>query len=63
MIIITEWNINVIFFCFYCYSKADFVSRVKYNNNLPDIPFDAKFIAYPFESNRSVKLEGLKCVF
>jgi len=33
-------------------SKADFVSRVKYNNNLPDIPFDAKFIAYPFESNR-----------
>ena len=42
------------FFCFYCYSKADFVSRVKYNNNLPDIPFDAKFIAYPFESNRWV---------
>ena len=36
------------------YSKADFVSRVKYNNNLPDIPFDAKFITYPFESNRSV---------
>lgn len=35
-------------------SKADFVSRVKYNNNLPDIPFDAKFIAYPFESNRFV---------
>ena len=51
------------FFCFYCCSKADFVSRVKYNNNLPDIPFDAKFIAYPFESNRWVKLEGLKCVF
>lgn len=36
-------------------SKADFVSRVKYNNNLPDIPFDAKFIAYPFESNRFVE--------
>ncbi|KAL9952382.1 hypothetical protein ACROYT_G039632 [Oculina patagonica] len=36
-------------------SKADFVSRVKYNNNLPDIPFDAKFIAYPFESNRFVQ--------
>lgn len=35
-------------------SKADFVSRVKYNNSLPDIPFDAKFIAYPFESNRFV---------
>ena len=26
--------------------------RVKYNNHLPDIPFDAKFIAYPFEANR-----------
>lgn len=27
--------------------------RVKYNNTLPDIPFDPKFITYPFESNRS----------
>lgn len=39
-------------------SKADFVSRVKYNNNLPDIPFDAKFIAYPFESNRFVEYKA-----
>ena len=23
--------------------------RVKYGNSLPDIPFDPKFIAYPFE--------------
>ena len=28
---------------------------MKYNNNLPDIPFDPKFIAYPFESNRFVE--------
>ena len=26
--------------------------RVKYNNTLPDIPFDPKFIAYPFDMNR-----------
>jgi len=25
---------------------------VKYNNALPDIPFDAKFITYPFDANR-----------
>ena len=28
--------------------------RVKYNNALPDIPFDPKFIAYPFDMNRYV---------
>ena len=28
--------------------------RIKYNNSLPDIPFDPKFIAYPFDMNRSV---------
>lgn len=32
--------------------KSDLVCRVKYNNTLPDIPFDPKFITYPFESNR-----------
>ncbi|CAB3980556.1 RNA polymerase II-associated factor 1 homolog [Paramuricea clavata] len=36
-------------------SKPEFVCRVKYNNHLPDIPFDAKFIAYPFEANRFVQ--------
>lgn len=34
--------------------KSDFVCRVKYNNALPDIPFDAKFISYPFEANRFI---------
>ena len=29
--------------------------RVKYGNNLPDIPFDPKFITYPFEANRFVQ--------
>ncbi len=28
--------------------------RVKYNNTLPDIPFDPKFLAYPFEANRFI---------
>ncbi|EDO42996.1 predicted protein, partial [Nematostella vectensis] len=36
-------------------SRSDFVTRIKYNNNLPDIPFDAKFISYPFEGNRFVQ--------
>ncbi|XP_075243041.1 RNA polymerase II-associated factor 1 homolog [Convolutriloba macropyga] len=29
--------------------------RVKYNNTLPDIPFDPKFVAYPFDMNRYVQ--------
>ncbi|KAH9492685.1 RNA polymerase-associated factor [Bulinus truncatus] len=32
--------------------RSELVCRVKYNNTLPDIPFDPKFITYPFESNR-----------
>ncbi|KAJ8308672.1 hypothetical protein KUTeg_013546 [Tegillarca granosa] len=34
--------------------RSELVCRVKYNNTLPDIPFDPKFITYPFESNRFV---------
>lgn len=34
--------------------RSDLVARVKYNNTLPDIPFDPKFITYPFESNRFI---------
>ncbi|VDP00504.1 unnamed protein product [Soboliphyme baturini] len=29
--------------------------HIKYNNTLPDIPFDAKFLSYPFDPNRFVK--------
>ncbi|KAM7542287.1 hypothetical protein Aperf_G00000016948 [Anoplocephala perfoliata] len=29
--------------------------RVKYHNNLPELPFDPKFLAYPFESSRFVQ--------
>ena len=29
--------------------RSELVCRVKYGNSLPDIPFDPKFIAYPFE--------------
>lgn len=35
--------------------KSEIVCRVKYCNTLPDIPFDPKFITYPFESNRFVQ--------
>ena len=31
------------------HSRSELVCRVKYGNSLPDIPFDPKFIAYPFE--------------
>ncbi|VDM30887.1 unnamed protein product [Hydatigera taeniaeformis] len=29
--------------------------RVKYHNNLPELPFDPKFLPYPFESTRFVQ--------
>jgi RNA polymerase II-associated factor 1 len=32
--------------------RTDLVYRVKYCNTLPDIPFDPKFIQYPFDNNR-----------
>ncbi|XP_057316702.1 RNA polymerase II-associated factor 1 homolog isoform X1 [Hydractinia symbiolongicarpus] len=35
--------------------KEGFVCNVKYTNTLPDIPFDAKFITYPFEANRFIQ--------
>lgn len=35
--------------------RSELVCRVKYNNTLPDIPFDPKFITYPFESNRFIQ--------
>ncbi|KFM68346.1 RNA polymerase II-associated factor 1-like protein, partial [Stegodyphus mimosarum] len=31
--------------------RSDLVCRVKYCNTLPDIPFDPKFITYPFLPN------------
>ncbi|XP_077299495.1 RNA polymerase II-associated factor 1-like protein antimeros [Arctopsyche grandis] len=34
--------------------KSDLVCRVKYGNTLPDIPFDLKFIKYPFDPNRFI---------
>ncbi|CAG2213561.1 PAF1 [Mytilus edulis] len=38
--------------------RSDLVARVKYNNTLPDIPFDPKFITYPFESNRFIEYKA-----
>jgi RNA polymerase II-associated factor 1 len=34
--------------------SSELVCRVKYCNTLPDIPFDPKFLSYPFESTRFV---------
>lgn len=36
----------------YCVSRSGVVCRVKYCNSLPDIPFDPKFITYPFDQHR-----------
>lgn len=35
--------------------RSELVCRVKYCNTLPDIPFDPKFIQYPFESTRFIQ--------
>ena len=32
--------------------RSDLICRVKYSNTLPDIPFDPKFLAYPFDTQR-----------
>lgn len=42
---------------FWLWSRTDekgLISRVKYNNTLPDFPFDPKFIVYPFDPDRYV---------
>ncbi|KAH7934339.1 hypothetical protein HPB49_025009 [Dermacentor silvarum] len=41
-----------------CRTWSELVCRVKYCNTLPDIPFDPKFIAYPFEPNRFVSYKA-----
>ncbi|XP_045175238.1 RNA polymerase II-associated factor 1 homolog [Mercenaria mercenaria] len=35
--------------------RSELVCSVKYNNTLPDIPFDPKFITYPFDSTRFIQ--------
>lgn len=37
---------------FYSPNRSDIICRVKYSNTLPDIPFDLKFLTFPFESDR-----------
>ena len=34
--------------------NLDLLCSVKYKNNLPDIPFDPKFLPYPFDSQRYI---------
>lgn len=35
--------------------RSELITRVKYCNTLPDIPFDLKFITYPFENDRFIQ--------
>jgi RNA polymerase II-associated factor 1 len=39
-------------------SGSDLLHRVRYQNNLPDIPFDAKFIRYPFDPHRFIQFKS-----
>lgn len=48
-VIITNLKISKISF-----SKSDLIVRVKYSNILPDIPFDLKFLTYPFDTDRFI---------
>eukprot|EP01118_Nematostelium_gracile_P013254 TRINITY_DN4987_c0_g4_i1.p1 TRINITY_DN4987_c0_g4~~TRINITY_DN4987_c0_g4_i1.p1 ORF type:complete len:362 (-),score=114.00 TRINITY_DN4987_c0_g4_i1:66-1151(-) len=36
-------------------AKNEFICKIRYSNALPDIPFDPKFLTYPFNKNRFVK--------
>lgn len=38
-----------------CTPRSELINRVKYCNTLPDIPFDLKFITYPFETDRFIQ--------
>lgn len=38
--------------------RSGVICRVKYCNTLPDIPFDPKFITYPFDQNRFVQYKA-----
>lgn len=33
---------------------VDLKCKIKYQNNLPDVPFEPKSLAYPFDSNRYI---------
>lgn len=37
------------------YFRSELICRVKYCNTLPDIPFDLKYITYPFANDRFVQ--------
>lgn len=39
-------------------TSVDLQCRIKYQNKLPDIPFDPKFINYPFDPNRFVEYKS-----
>lgn len=48
----TKYNL-VSFHC--VFSRSELICRVKYCNTLPDIPFDLKYITYPFANDRFVQ--------
>lgn len=47
-------SLITISYFFFSIFRSDIICRVKYSNTLPDIPFDLKFLTYPFESDRFI---------
>lgn len=37
---------------------VDLICRIKYQNKLPDIPFEPKSVVYPFDSNRYIEYKS-----
>ena len=51
-----KWSKIPFFLHWYC--RSELICRVKYGNTLPDIPFDPKFLAYPFDPQRFVNYKA-----
>lgn len=49
------WRVGQCFnFTLLLYFRSDLLTKPRYTNTLPDLTFDTKFIAYPFDHNRFV---------
>lgn len=46
---------TTLIFISFVYYRSELICRVKYCNTLPDIPFDLKYITYPFANDRFVQ--------
>jgi len=52
--IVGTYQIIIFLFDFFFLCRSDLVCRVRYTNVLPDLPFDPKFLRYPFSQDRFI---------